>query len=108
MRYTAHLINTQNCTFDTLESNSLKEIKSWARGRGGTYKLVIETSKNIYTDYYTCKNDRLEQLVRVMAQCDYRVLQGVPDNRNSASNGGIYEQQNTIKYRNRISKGMSI
>lgn len=67
MRYTAHLINTQNCTFDTLESNSLKEIKSWARGRGGTYKLVIETSKNIYTDYYTCKNDRLEQLVRVMA-----------------------------------------
>jgi hypothetical protein len=66
MRYTAHLINNQNCTFDTLESNSLKEIKSWARGRGGTYKLVIETSKATYTDYYTCKNDRLQQLMRIM------------------------------------------
>lgn len=67
MRYTAHLVNTQGCTFDSLQSNSLKQIKDWARGRGGSYKLVIDTSKNTYTDYYTCRNDRLRQLTRVVA-----------------------------------------
>jgi hypothetical protein len=67
MKYTAHLINTQGCTFDSLRSNSLKQIKNWARGRGGSYKLVIDTSKNTYTDYYTCHNDRLRQLTRVVA-----------------------------------------
>jgi hypothetical protein len=67
MKYSAHLINTQGCTFDSFQSNSLKQIKDWARGRGGSYKLVIDTSKNTYTDYYTCRNDRLRQLTRVVA-----------------------------------------
>lgn len=39
--YKAYLENEQGCTFDDCESNNKDNVKKWARGRGGKYKLII-------------------------------------------------------------------
>ena len=39
---TATLINNQGCIFDTINSNSLSNIKKWAKNRGGIYYLDIK------------------------------------------------------------------
>ena len=44
-KYLAFLINSQRCTFDKTESNSLREIKEWSRGRGGEYQLIVRPNK---------------------------------------------------------------
>jgi hypothetical protein len=61
-KYLATLTNDQGCVFDTLASNSYREIKTWARGRGGTYTLTIETAYQTIVDQYTCEHDRLKQI----------------------------------------------
>jgi hypothetical protein len=57
MKYSANLINDSGCSFDNTVSNNLKNVKSWARGRGGNYKLVVCTEASI--DYYDVKNNKL-------------------------------------------------
>ena len=35
-----HLINDQGCTFDSTDCDCDREAVVWARGRGGTYRIV--------------------------------------------------------------------
>jgi hypothetical protein len=58
MKYIAQLRNNQNCTFDTLQSRNLATIKTWARGRGGKYTLIITTNQTT-EQYYSVSNNRI-------------------------------------------------
>lgn len=37
----AILINGQGCQFDKIDLTNLKDIKEWAKGRGGAYVLDV-------------------------------------------------------------------
>jgi hypothetical protein len=52
----AHLKNDQNCTFDSGDFETLEDIKEWAKGRGGTYTLMVEAD-NMQWDYYKVNGD---------------------------------------------------
>ena len=61
-KYFAHL-KDENGFFDQINNDNFKNIKEWARGRGGTYKLIVETVKNdelMGFDIYEIKNNRLK------------------------------------------------
>lgn len=63
-KYLAQL-KDRGVMFDSLISNSIKEIKKWARGRGDHYLLLIHKNHAIYRDCplfcYVVKNNRIKQ-----------------------------------------------
>ena len=54
----AHLKNDQNCTFDSGKFETLEEILEWAKGRGGSYTLMVEAD-NFQWDYYKVTGDEV-------------------------------------------------
>jgi len=54
----AHLRNSQGCTFDSTEVDTFEDAVEWAKGRGGTYTLMIEAD-NLRWDYYTVSDDEV-------------------------------------------------
>ena len=60
----AILINDQGDHFDKIELNSMKAIKHWAKGRGGTYMLDVDSVYNVMNGrdesvQFYIKNNRL-------------------------------------------------
>lgn len=53
-KYNASLINDQGCSFDVGSFKNMKDLKSWARGRGGCYSVYINTEL-----LFTVRNNRL-------------------------------------------------
>ena len=41
LKYKAELVNVEGCVFDVAESNSKARLKKWARGRSGSYRVVL-------------------------------------------------------------------
>jgi hypothetical protein len=54
----AHLKNRQGCTFDSTEVETFEEAIEWAKGRGGTYTLMLEAD-NLRWDYYKISDDEV-------------------------------------------------
>lgn len=57
-KYRAYLQNKQGCVFDCCNFASLTALRSWARGRGGVYQLIIEKRDGIQINY-TVRNNRI-------------------------------------------------
>jgi hypothetical protein len=58
-KYSASLINKSGCNFDKARFSNYKELKSWARGRGGRYTLVVSIDGHGDEDIYRAVNNRL-------------------------------------------------
>ena len=43
----AILINDQGCYFDKIELSNMKKIKEWAKNRGGSYILDLDSVYNV-------------------------------------------------------------
>jgi hypothetical protein len=57
-KYRAYLRNAQGCIFDVCNFSALTALRTWARGRGGTYHLIVELSDGSEM-IFTVKNNRL-------------------------------------------------
>ena len=55
----AHLKNDQNCTFDSINLETFEQILEWAKGRGGSYTLMV-AADNLQWDYYKVTIDKAE------------------------------------------------